>query len=116
MADIVPLPVNPLRGSLERGFDDLVTTENMPQVTTGYSNEQYRDLIPHFNPITPLPGQVHPSNHTARVIASRLQFAIDRLQEVPRTMILENQTPWCHPQLYRNYMPRSMQGKLEPFK
>lgn len=45
------------------------------------------------------------------VIANNLQFAIDILEQSPRMMVLENQTPWCHPKLYQNYMPRAMQGK-----
>ncbi|KAJ6096629.1 hypothetical protein N7486_007375 [Penicillium sp. IBT 16267x] len=43
------------------------------------------------------------------VIANNLQFAIEILEQSPRTMVLENQTPWCHPKLYQNYMPRAMQ-------
>lgn len=41
---------------------------------------------------------------------SRVQFAFKRLQDAPRMMVLENQTAWCHPLLYRNKMPQSMQG------
>ncbi|KAE8374442.1 hypothetical protein BDV26DRAFT_295943 [Aspergillus bertholletiae] len=45
------------------------------------------------------------------IIASRLQFAIDILKEVPKMMVQENQTPWSHKQLYTNGMPKNMQGK-----
>ena len=45
------------------------------------------------------------------IIASHLQFAIDILKDTPRMMVYENQTPWCHSQLYKKYMPRAMQGK-----
>ncbi|KAK1150261.1 hypothetical protein N8T08_000163 [Aspergillus melleus] len=31
------------------------------------------------------------------------------LKSAPRMMVLENQTPWCHPQLYKDGMPRAMQ-------
>ncbi|KAE8138385.1 hypothetical protein BDV38DRAFT_270579 [Aspergillus pseudotamarii] len=44
------------------------------------------------------------------IIASRLQFAIDVLKDVPKMMIQENQTPWSHKQLYVNGMPKHMQG------
>jgi hypothetical protein len=44
------------------------------------------------------------------IIASRLQFAIDVLKDVPKIMVLENQTPWCHKHLYRDNMPRFMKG------
>ncbi|EED15648.1 conserved hypothetical protein [Talaromyces stipitatus ATCC 10500] len=40
---------------------------------------------------------------------SRLQFTLSVLQNAHRTMVLENQTPWCHPLLYKNGMPRVMQ-------
>ncbi|KAJ5669423.1 hypothetical protein N7462_010493 [Penicillium macrosclerotiorum] len=43
------------------------------------------------------------------IISSRLQFAIDVLKRTPSMMVLENRTPWCHPQLYKNYMPKAMQ-------
>lgn len=41
---------------------------------------------------------------------SRVQFAFKQLQDTPRMMVLENQTAWCHPLLYRNKIPQSMQG------
>ncbi|KAF4471035.1 C6 finger domain-containing [Fusarium albosuccineum] len=43
-------------------------------------------------------------------IANRLQWSTDEIQKAPSNMVLENQTPWCHSQLYKNEMPRSMQG------
>lgn len=44
-------------------------------------------------------------------IEHRLQFSLDLVKDAPRRMTLELQTPWCHPELYRNSMPRSMQGR-----
>jgi hypothetical protein len=52
-------------------------------------------------PLRPLP----------EIIATHLQFAIDVLKETPRMMVLQNQTPWCHPSLYKRKMPRVMQGQ-----
>ncbi|KAJ5596481.1 hypothetical protein N7450_002939 [Penicillium hetheringtonii] len=46
----------------------------------------------------------------SEIVASHLQFAIDILKNAPKMMVLENQTPWCHPQLYKNHMPKEMQG------
>ncbi|KKK16903.1 hypothetical protein ARAM_002674 [Aspergillus rambellii] len=43
------------------------------------------------------------------LLASRFQYAIDTLQEVPRMMVTENRTPWCHPELYKDGMPKVMQ-------
>ncbi len=45
----------------------------------------------------------------ATIITTRLQYALDQIKDAPRRMIVENQTPWCHPSLYRDSMPRSMQ-------
>ncbi|TVY61865.1 Transcription factor gsfR2 [Fusarium oxysporum f. sp. cubense] len=42
-------------------------------------------------------------------ILNRLQWAVDEIKEAPKKMVLENQTPWCHPLLYKDAMPRSMQ-------
>lgn len=53
-------------------------------------------------PLRPLP----------EIVATHLQFAIDVLKETPRMMVLQNQTPWCHPSLYKRNMPRAMQGQL----
>jgi hypothetical protein len=48
------------------------------------------------------------------IVASHLQFAIDVLKTAPRMMVIENRTPWCHPQLYKNHMPQDMQGIRSP--
>ena len=45
------------------------------------------------------------------IVTTRLQFGIDVLNQAPKMMVLENQTPWCHRQLYNDGMPRSMQGR-----
>lgn len=44
------------------------------------------------------------------IVARRLQFSLDQIQKAPRTMVMEMQTPWSHPLLYADSMPRSMQG------
>lgn len=45
-------------------------------------------------------------------VIGRLKWSIAEIQKAPSTMVLENQTPWCHALLYKNEMPRSMQGKV----
>ncbi|KAL4795169.1 hypothetical protein BDV19DRAFT_363743 [Aspergillus venezuelensis] len=45
----------------------------------------------------------------SELMESRFRYAIDTLKDVPRMMVGENQTPWSHPQLYMNGMPRVMQ-------
>jgi hypothetical protein len=53
--------------------------------------------------------------HIEQVIAKRLQFAIDEIKRAPALMIMETQTPWCHPLLYRDGMPKSMKGPSPTF-
>ncbi|KAI5456821.1 hypothetical protein BGZ63DRAFT_396218 [Mariannaea sp. PMI_226] len=45
----------------------------------------------------------------SKMIASRLQYAIDKISASPSQMVLENQMPWCHAHLYDDGMPRCMQ-------
>lgn len=52
-----------------------------------------------------------PSKSLSDAIASKLQFAIDILQEAPRMMVTEGRTPWCHRQLHKDGMPKVMQGR-----
>ena len=47
-----------------------------------------------------------------KAIASRLQYAIDKISAAPCQMVLENQMPWCHAHLYDDGMPRCMQCAL----
>lgn len=44
------------------------------------------------------------------VIKHLFQYSINKILAAPRQMVLENQTPWCHPCLYETDMPRSIQG------
>jgi hypothetical protein len=62
---------------------------------------------PNFDLAIPRARQPRP---LPEIIANNLQFAIDVIAQSPNMMVLENQTPWCHPKLYQNYMPRTMQG------
>jgi hypothetical protein len=43
-------------------------------------------------------------------VSRKLSYALDEIKKVPAMMVLETQTPWCHPRLYEEHMPRSMQG------
>lgn len=45
-------------------------------------------------------------------IQNRLQWSINEIQKAPATMVYETQTPWCHPLLYKDGMPRSIQGEI----
>ncbi|KAJ5105305.1 hypothetical protein NUU61_002652 [Penicillium alfredii] len=64
------------------------------------------EISPSFELTVP---RAAPPKSLSGIIASRLQFAIDLIKDAPRMMVAENQTPWCHRQLYKNGMPRVMQ-------
>lgn len=49
--------------------------------------------------------------YVSQLISTRVQYIMDTLQDAPRSMVVENQTPWCHSLLYRSRMPRSIQGR-----
>ena len=44
-------------------------------------------------------------------LETNFSYAVDRVKSAPSSMLLANETPWCHPLLYRDHMPREMQGK-----
>lgn len=39
-----------------------------------------------------------------------LSYAVEKMKLAPSTMLLDLQTPWCHVSLYKDEMPRVMQG------
>ena len=51
----------------------------------------------------------------AVAVEMRLAYGIEQIKAAPKMMVLESQTSWCHPLLYRKGMPRSMQGKNNIF-
>jgi hypothetical protein len=73
------------------------------------------DLIPSTpSPLFPLRSRFFDYSDVSRSSENRLKYAIEEIRRAPKTMVFENQTPWCHPQLYMDAMPRSMQAK-QPF-
>jgi hypothetical protein len=68
-----------------------------------FISPKFELAMPRTKPLTPL----------SEIIASKLQFAVDVLKNAPSMMVLETQLPWCHPQLYKKYMPRAMQGNFD---
>ena len=44
------------------------------------------------------------------IARKRLQYPIEQLQKAPGAMVKELQTPWCHPRLWEDSMPKSIQG------
>lgn len=58
--------------------------------------------------------RANPPKRLSDVLANRLQFAVDVLQNIPRMLVMENQTPWSHRQLYKGGMSKDMQGSILP--
>jgi hypothetical protein len=44
-------------------------------------------------------------------LETNFSYAVDRIRAAPSTMLVKSQTPWCHSLLYRDNMPREIQGK-----
>ncbi|KAH8662458.1 hypothetical protein BX600DRAFT_551219 [Xylariales sp. PMI_506] len=81
---------------------DLLNTMSNEAATLQPDEILIRSLVPHSKPII-----TKESRNTA--INTRLRYAIDELNAAPRRMVMENNTPWCHPLLYQEQMPRCMQ-------
>ncbi|KAL4886859.1 hypothetical protein BJY04DRAFT_212830 [Aspergillus karnatakaensis] len=50
-----------------------------------------------------------PSVPLSTLMETRFQYAIDTLKDTPRMMVMENNTPWSHRELYSSEMPKVMQ-------
>lgn len=51
-----------------------------------------------------------PLDKVPDAMSQRLSYALAEIKHAPSMMVLQTQTPWCHPKLYEEEMPRSMQG------
>lgn len=49
------------------------------------------------------------------MVQSRIGYSMAQLNRIPRMMVEANATPWCHPKLYEDYMPRCLQGDTPAF-
>lgn len=86
------------------------------------------DLLAGINPLAFLESSLHnSSNHDDQIaprrslekwfdethldpsIKPRLEYTIKQLKLVPKMMVNSNETPWGHPMLYDEYMPRNLQ-------
>lgn len=46
----------------------------------------------------------------SRLLENNLSYAVGKMKSAPQQMLLELETPWCHALLYKDEMPRVMQG------
>ncbi|KAK1834258.1 hypothetical protein QBC39DRAFT_252628 [Podospora conica] len=51
-------------------------------------------------------------NPVLHAITDRLQFSMDKLFASVNQMVLECGTPWCHPSIYQNFMPKVLEDAL----
>jgi hypothetical protein len=51
-------------------------------------------------------------HHISPEALRRVEYSIEQMKLAPRTMVMENCTPWVHPSLYEEHLPQSMQGSL----
>jgi hypothetical protein len=71
-------------------------------------NGDFDDAMP-LTRLNYLPGKMFSASHISSHAQSRVEYSIEQLKAAPAMMVQENQTPWCHPHLYEEYMPRSLQ-------
>ncbi|KAH6887066.1 hypothetical protein B0T10DRAFT_575566 [Thelonectria olida] len=105
------------------GLDDLLNIDTEPfldpsSFVFGCSDvdntgvfEPDRTVSATLNLIPPPPKQPSswPETMSRTMVALRFQYAMDEIIRAPFRMAHENATPWCHPQVYSDDMPRSMQ-------
>jgi hypothetical protein len=51
----------------------------------------------------------------SELFESRVGYSMEQWKLTPRMMVEKNCTPWSHPNLYEELMPRSMQGAIPCF-
>jgi hypothetical protein len=75
-------------------------------------DDQLNDDVEHNMPLTRqnyLYGKMFSASHISPHAQSRVEYSMEQLKAAPAMMVKENQTPWCHPHLYEDYMPRPLQ-------
>jgi hypothetical protein len=55
-------------------------------------------------------GKQFPGVNLSAVAYSRVGYGIEQLKVAVSSMVLATQTPWSHPLLYEDFMPRCLQG------
>jgi len=96
-------PLHPIMIDSPFRYINIISPEDRIDVFEGLSSSQNFGLA-----MT----RISPPKQLSEVLANRLQFAVDVLQNIPKMMVTENQTPWCHRQLYKSGIPKDMQGWL----
>ncbi|KAI0016803.1 hypothetical protein F4780DRAFT_797454 [Xylariomycetidae sp. FL0641] len=98
-------------------LDDMGETEAHMDLTTPPARTEVTASIPQSVVQQPLSlpvtaGSPALANLISQVIDQRLRYAIDQLKQAPETMVMDMETPWCHPLLYQQAMPALMEEAL----
>lgn len=82
-------------------------TESINDLLNGNAGEE--TVVPRARPAYIL-GKQFPGVNLSAVAYSRIGYGIEQLKLAVSTMVLATQTPWSHPLLYEDFMPRCLQG------
>jgi hypothetical protein len=96
-------PLHPIMIDSPFRHINIISPENRVDIFEGISSSHNFDLVMK---------RANPPKQLSDVLANRLQFAVDVLQNIPEMVVTENQTPWSHRQLYKSGMPKDMQGRF----
>lgn len=96
-------PFHPIMIESPFRYINIIPPEDRVDIFEGLSSSLNFDLVM---------ARTNPPKRLPDVLANRLQFAVDVLQNIPKMVVTENKTPWSHRQLYKSGMPKDMQGWL----
>jgi hypothetical protein len=100
-----------MRADFEASTLDFLFLDHLDRIVDGPAPPENQPDLALSSMRTPLswsPPQARPT-FISYVTSQRLQYALDQLLAAPLQMVRDNAVPWCHAQLYRDAMPRSMQ-------
>jgi hypothetical protein len=95
------LSVEVLDFDLNAGFDGVDALNDL-------LNEDVDDTFPVTRPDWTA-GKTFSTFHISPYAKSRMSYSMERMAEMPEMMVKDNSTMWCHPLLYEEDMPRSLQ-------
>jgi hypothetical protein len=108
--DLPDLAHNPVPGLLDfnftssTGFDSITPLSNTPNAALGQPMATQRPWY------TSIANRKFSLSQLDSVSRARIEYPIEQLLAAPASMVLQCCTPWCHPMLYADEMPRSLQG------
>jgi hypothetical protein len=89
---------------------DMGLLDDLPDIGE-FMAEQDVNIANHLQRDLPPPLVVAEMDSMTDEFSRRADYTIKVIRTAPSSIVLENQTPWSHPLLYKDEMPRSIQGK-----